>query len=77
MADFARIAVLENEVEAGLLGALLDDAGISHMIQSYYDSAYDGVFQAQKGWGCVRAEEADREAVEAVLEDVRSGKHSV
>jgi hypothetical protein len=42
---------LENEVEAGLLGLLLDAEQIPYLIRSYHDLAYDGLFQTQQGWG--------------------------
>lgn len=71
MADMKDVAVLENEVEAGLLESILEARGIPHMMASYYDAAYDGVFQVQKGWGCVRAAEADATQVMAILEEIR------
>ena len=67
------MAVLENDFEAGLLDALLDEQGIPHLMISYYDTAYDGLFQTQKGWGHVRAPRAFVEPVLAVLSDIREG----
>lgn len=69
---FARVAAIENEVEAGLLDSILNDRGIPHIMQSYYDAAYDGVFQVQRGWGCVQAPEAHREVILQILEDLRT-----
>ncbi len=48
-----RIAVLDNVVEAQLLGAELTARGIPHLMRSYHDSAYDGIYQFMKGWGHV------------------------
>jgi len=45
------ILQLENEIEAGLMGSLLDAEQIPYLIRSYHDLAYDGLFQTQKGWG--------------------------
>ena len=50
-----KILTLENEVEARMLSALLDENGIPHILKSYHDSALDGVFQLQKGWGHIEA----------------------
>lgn len=69
---YARIAVLENVLEAQHLAAVLDERRIAYRLVSYHDTAYDGLFQAQRGWGDVRAPEADRDAVLRVLHDLRT-----
>ena len=63
---------LENSVEANLLDALLMEENIPHYIRSYGDLAYDGIYQLQKGWGCVEAPEEYRERIRTVLEELRS-----
>jgi hypothetical protein len=55
MEKAVKIAVLENEVQARILESLLRERGIPHIIRSYHDSAYDGLFQVSRGWGCVEA----------------------
>ena len=69
---YARIAVLDNVLEAQHLAAVLDERRIAHRLVSYHDTAYDGLFQAQRGWGEVRAPEANRAAVLRVLHDLRA-----
>ena len=76
MAEFEKIAALNNEVEARLLDAILAERGIPHMVNSYYDTAYDGLFQAARGWGHVEAPPKHREEVIAILEDLRSAAGS-
>lgn len=73
MVEFPRIAVLDNDIEAGLLDTLLDEREIPHLIRSYWDSAYDGMFQRQRGWGCVLAPEECREVVLEILAEIRQG----
>lgn len=68
------IAKLENEIEAGLLSAILEEKGIVHVILSYHDTAYDGLFQVQKGWGVIRGPESVSDKVLEILEDIRSFK---
>lgn len=68
-----RVCVLDNEIEAGALATLLDTRDVPYLIQSYHDSAYDGLFQNQKGWGCVMALPEHAPAILAALEDLRSG----
>jgi hypothetical protein len=66
-----KIAVLESEVQARLLGAILTDRGIPHIIQSYYSHAYDGVFQLGRGWGHVEAPPRFRAEILRVLRSMR------
>ncbi|NUM53085.1 MAG: hypothetical protein HUU46_05525 [Candidatus Hydrogenedentes bacterium] len=65
------IAELENEFQAQIVGQLLESRGLPHIIRSYHDSAYDGLFQTTLGWGCVEAPESFKEDVLAVVEKVR------
>ena len=65
-----RIARLESEVQAQLLDDLLTQRGIPHLIRSYHDNAYDGVFQTTLGWGHIEAPAQFREAVETALHDL-------
>jgi hypothetical protein len=58
-----KILVLINEIEANLLDGLLIERGIPHMIRSYHDSAYDGLWQLQTGWGQLDAPEEFREEI--------------
>jgi hypothetical protein len=68
-----KVAVLDNEVQAELIGAVLRDQGIPHILRTYRDSAYDGLFQGMKGWGHVEAAEQHREAVLQVIRDMSDG----
>lgn len=71
MERLERIAVLENYLEAELLGRELEAREIPHVMRSYHDSAYDGIYQFQKGWGEVQAPEEFREEILAMLRDFR------
>lgn len=63
---------LQNEVEARLLSSLLDDEGIPHYVRSFHDSAYDGIFQAQMGWGRVEAAPEHLSRIGELLDDLRA-----
>jgi len=76
MNDYVRIATLDNEIEALLLESILKEQGIPHRMQSFHDTAYDGLFQTQKGWGIVTAPEAWKEAVLEILEDLRVARET-
>jgi hypothetical protein len=68
-ATFIQIAVLENAIEAQLLSSFLAQYEIPHRLRSYYDTAYDGLFQLQKGWGVIYGPaEARRQILDALSE---------
>jgi hypothetical protein len=73
MAEHARIP-LQNEVEAQLVASLLKEDGIPHFVRSYHDSAYDGLYQTELGWGHVEVP-PDREAeVTRIVDGIRAGQ---
>jgi len=72
--NFVKILSLENEVEARLMDSVLTERDIPHIIRSYQDLAYDGLFQLQKGWGHVEAPERFRKQIEAIYEDLSEEK---
>lgn len=71
MEDYIKAVTLDNEIEAGLIESILKQRGIPHRMRSYHDTAYDGLFQTQKGWGCINAPESYREEIREILSDVR------
>jgi hypothetical protein len=58
-----RILTINNEFEASLLDEILTEKNIPHIIRSYHDSAYDGLWQMQSSWGHVEAPEEYREEI--------------
>ena len=69
---FIKIAVLENAIEAQLLGSVLTQYEIPHRLRSYHDTAYDGLFQLQKGWGEVDGPTEARQQILEALAELRS-----
>jgi hypothetical protein len=63
MSNPVKILLFQNEIEAMLLDEILTDMQIPHLIRSYHDSAYDGLWQSQSGWGHVEALEVYREEI--------------
>ena len=70
MEEFEKILILENEIEAQLLDSVLNERGIPHRIRSFHDSAYDGIYQAQKGWGRVDAPPNFKEEITSIYRDL-------
>ena len=71
MNEYKKIAVLENEIEARLLESILLERKIPHLLRSYHDTAYDGLFQSQKGWGIISAPDEFHGRIEEILADIR------
>ncbi len=65
---------IRDEIEGQQLRVLLREQGIPHHMRSYHDSAYDGLFQLQLGWGYVEAPAAYKARIKAILEELRSGR---
>jgi hypothetical protein len=72
---FERMAILENGIEAQLLGAILTERNLPHRISSYHDTAYDGLFQVQRGWGEVCAPAGVRDELQEILDDLRRSEN--
>jgi hypothetical protein len=71
MEAFTRVSVLENDIEAQLVDSILTERKVPHRMRSYHDTAYDGLYQSQKGWGYVRAPTMYHEEVLDIISDVR------
>ena len=52
-----KILMFKNEIEAMLLDEILTEKHIPHLIRSYRDSAYDGLWQTPTGCGHIEAPE--------------------
>jgi hypothetical protein len=63
MSKPVKILMFKNEIEAMLLDEILTDKQIPHLIRSYHDSAYDGLWQTQSGWGHIEAPEEFAEEI--------------
>lgn len=72
MARHPQILVLQNEVEARRLEAVLRERNIPHYLKSYHDAAYDGIWQTQMGWGQVEAPPEYREEIETIYADLKA-----
>jgi hypothetical protein len=75
MPEVIDIATLNDDVEAMLLEADLKEEGIPHFMVSYWDAAYDGLFQMQHGWGAVRAPRTSRDRILGILSNLREERN--
>jgi predicted DNA-binding transcriptional regulator len=74
MEKYKKIAVLDDQFEAQLLESILKERGIPHLLRSYYDTAFDGLFQTQKGWGYISAPPEFSKDIEEILTELRKEK---
>ncbi len=75
-AQLVDIATLDNAIEAQLISSILDQREIPHRLRSFYDTAYDGLFQFQKGWGKLFAAVVDKPEILRIIDEVRSQNNS-
>lgn len=66
-ARFVAVHTLNNRFEADLLLDALEKEGISALLRSFEETAFDGLFVSQKGWGRILVPEESRVAAEDVI----------
>jgi hypothetical protein len=49
---------------------ILEGNKIPHMVRSFHDSAYDGIFQNQYVWGVLEADESDEVRILDLIKDL-------
>jgi predicted DNA-binding transcriptional regulator len=77
MEEYKKAATLENEIESQLLDSILNERNIPHRITSYYDTAYDGLYQTQKGWGYISAPKAYLKEIQEIISSIREDSNRV
>jgi len=69
-----KIAAVDNEAEAERLDVELNSRQIPHIMRSYSDAVFSGIYQGLRGWGHVEGPEEHREAIITVLTDIRESR---
>ena len=59
----------QNDAEAQAIKAVLAEHGIKAAIRSFHDTAYDGLYQKQYGWGVIRVAEEELERARLIVEE--------
>jgi hypothetical protein len=67
-----KLITLDNQFQSDLLTDALGKAGIPFLVREYKDTAYDGLFVTQKGWGTVMVEETKLEEAKSITKDLSS-----
>jgi hypothetical protein len=71
MDQWVKAGTVENRFEGDRISQALHEAGIPFLIKSFLDTAYDGLYIPQKGWGIVMVSEKNREEAERLIGEVR------
>lgn len=69
--EYVRIATIEDEFEAQILQAILEERQLNYFLKSFYDSAYDGLFQRNYGWGVIFASKDNEKEILDIIDDIR------
>jgi hypothetical protein len=71
MEELENILTLDNEMIGRLMVSILEEKNIPHILRTFHDSAYDGLFAYQQGWGFIEAPPEYREEILSIYEDIR------
>jgi len=72
-----KILTISSEPLAIIMGQILNDRGIPHIMRSYHDSVYDGLWQTDTVWGHLEAPEEYREAIMEIYEQLSDQENIV
>ena len=72
MKRWEKAGIVESRFEGDRVKEALKEAGIPYMIKSFLDTAYDGLFIPQKGWGAVLVPGEYVEQAERLILEVKA-----
>jgi hypothetical protein len=71
MIRWVKVGIVENRFEGDRISQALNEAEIPFLIKSYLDTAYNGLYLPQKGWGAVMVPEKLSEEAERIISEVK------
>ncbi len=72
MGRWVKAGIVENRFEGDRVTQTLKEAEIPFLIKSFLDTAYNGLYIPQKGWGAVMVPERFREEAERMISEVKN-----
>jgi len=72
MVNWVKAGTIENRFEGDRVSQTLQEAGIPFLIKSFLDTAYDGLYIPQKGWGIVMVPDENGEEAEKIISEVKN-----
>ena len=71
MSRWVQAGAIDNRFEGDRVSRALEEAEIPYMIKSFLDTAYDGLYVPQKGWGRVMVPEEFYNQAERIVTEVK------
>ncbi len=71
MERWLKAGIVETRFEGDRVSQALNEAGIPYLIKSFHDTAYNGLYIFQKGWGAVLVPEDFLEQAEKLMADTK------
>ena len=71
MTRWVKAGVVENRFEGDRVSQALNEAEIPFLMKSFLDTAYDGLYIPQKGWGAVMVPENFGEEAEKLISELK------
>jgi hypothetical protein len=71
MDQWVKAGTIENRFEGDRISQALQEAGIPFLIKSFLDTAYNGLYIPQKGWGIVMVSEKNKEEAEGLISEIK------
>jgi hypothetical protein len=68
--NWKKLITVDNQFQADLLTDALGKAEIPFLVREYKDTAYDGLFVTQKGWGTIMVEESKLDEARIISKDL-------
>lgn len=66
------VHTLKNQIEAQVIELALKEAGLKFVIRTFSDSAYNGIFVPQMGYGQVLIDEKSKSEAEEIIRSLES-----
>lgn len=67
---FVPVKIAETPIEAERIRSFLEQEGLTVLVRTFEDTAYDGIYVAQKGWGAIEVPEDEKERAERLVEEM-------
>jgi len=71
MKNWVKAGTVENRFEGDRVSRALQEVKIPFLIKTFLDTAYDGLYLPQKGWGVVMVPDSFREEAEKIVSEVK------
>ena len=69
---FIKVETIDNQFEADVIKNALEEEQIPVMVRSFHDTAYNGIYIPQKGWGLVLVPQAHQEKARKIIAALKS-----